>query len=96
MAPVIITNYRLGLDGGFSLSGTGALGPGYVLLAASDLASPGAWTAVLTNPADTNGVFAFQVSAVHESAATVLLGRRSLTAIAPMRRSTRNARHQVA
>jgi autotransporter-associated beta strand protein len=57
---VIITNYRLGLDGSFSLSGTGAPGPGYVLLAASDLASTVAWTAVLTNPADTNGVFAFQ------------------------------------
>jgi hypothetical protein len=45
--------------GGFSLSGAGAVSQVDILLAASNLNPPAAWTPLGTNAADSNGLFEF-------------------------------------
>ena len=57
--PLILTNVAMLPGGGFSLSGTGAVGQVYILLAASNLNPPAAWTPLATNGADGNGAFQF-------------------------------------
>jgi hypothetical protein len=59
MAPPVITNLNLAAgQTAFTLSGIGAAGQVYVLLATTNL-PPLNWTPVATNPADANGVFQF-------------------------------------
>ena len=53
----VVTNLNLAVNRtSFTLAGTGGAGQNYVLLTATNL-PPAAWTPVLTNTADTNGVF---------------------------------------
>ena len=57
--PPVITSFAISSDGGFSLSGTGAVSQTYVMVTASNLAPPISWTPIATNTADTNGYFDF-------------------------------------
>jgi hypothetical protein len=55
--PPLISSFGGLSDGSFSLGGTGAVGQICILLGASNLASPMAWTPIATNTADINGAF---------------------------------------
>jgi autotransporter-associated beta strand protein len=58
-AAPVITNVTMSVShSGFTLTGTGAANQPYVLLSATNL-PPAAWVPLLTNNADTNGVFQF-------------------------------------
>ena len=57
--PVIVTKVAMLPGGGFSLSGAGTVSQAYILLGASNLYPPAAWTPLATNGADANGVFQF-------------------------------------
>ncbi len=46
-------------SGGFNLNGTGVVGQAYVLLSASNLMPPIAWVKLLTNTANSSGIFNF-------------------------------------
>lgn len=57
--PLAVTNVTMVANGGpFTLAGTGTAGQRYVLLCATNLPAS-TWTPVLTNTADTNGIFQF-------------------------------------
>ena len=58
-APPAVTNVAMLPAGGLSLSGAGAVSQVYILLAASNLNPPAAWTPLGTNEADSNGLFEF-------------------------------------
>jgi hypothetical protein len=62
--PPDVTNVAMLPSGGFSLSGAGAVGGFYILLAASNLDPPAVWTPLATSQADRNGVFQFTDSEV--------------------------------
>jgi len=55
----VFTGLSMAANGSFALNGTGAVGQAEVLLTASNLALPVAWTPIATNYADTNGRFTF-------------------------------------
>jgi hypothetical protein len=57
--PPVISSFGTLSNGSFSLGGIGATGQSYVLLTASNLAPPMAWTPIATNAAGTNGAFSF-------------------------------------
>ena len=56
--PVIVAGSVAFTGGVFTLAGTGGAGQTYVLLTSANLVVP-VWTPVMTNVADTNGVFNF-------------------------------------
>ena len=60
--PPVVTGVGMLANGGFSLSVTGAPGETCVLLGASNLVPPMVWLPLVTNTADTNGVFIFSDS----------------------------------
>jgi Calcineurin-like phosphoesterase/Bacterial Ig domain/Purple acid Phosphatase, N-terminal domain len=57
--PPVISSFGTLSNGSFSLGGIGAASQTYILLTASNLASPMAWTPIATNAAGTNGAFSF-------------------------------------
>ena len=57
--PPVVTSFGTLSNGSFALGGTGGVGQSYVLLTASNLASPMVWTPIATNTADINGAFGF-------------------------------------
>ncbi len=57
-APMVMNSSMAANGQAFTLAGRGVANQAYVLLAATNL-SPAAWLPVLTNSADTNGIFSF-------------------------------------
>jgi hypothetical protein len=58
--PPAISNSKMAADrGSFTLTGTGSANQPYVLLTATNLIPPVTWQRILTNNADSNGMFNF-------------------------------------
>ena len=57
--PPVISSSAVLSNGSFTLGGSGAAGQTYVLVTASNLASPMVWTSNATTTADINGAFSF-------------------------------------
>jgi autotransporter-associated beta strand protein len=57
--PLVVTNATMAANRtAFTLTGTGTAGQGYVLLTATNLSAP-VWLPVVTNTADSNGIFQY-------------------------------------
>ncbi|MGI8967049.1 MAG: autotransporter-associated beta strand repeat-containing protein, partial [Limisphaerales bacterium] len=57
--PPAINSFAILPNGSFTLNGTGLANQDYVLVAATNLLSPITWSPIVTNTADTNGLFNF-------------------------------------